>query len=898
MRILATTGGVILGGLFFGFARPGMTLIGLVIGGVIGHLWGGLAQLTGRVRVLESQLARSQSGARTASPEAETPAAAERPQPLAPEPKPPIAEPMRASATAVPPNPVDTAVVSEAHYSEVPPETLLFAKLKAFLTGGNTIVRVGVIVLFFGVAFLLKYSVEHATLPIEARLIGAALGAIVLLVLGWRLRHRRAAYAVALQGGAVGILYLTVFASLRLYALVAPGAALVALAAMAVFSAMLAVLQNARALAVLAAAGGFLAPVLASTGGGSHVMLFSYYALLNAAILGIAWFRAWRELNLLGFVFTFVIGALWGHRSYEPVLFASTEPFLILFFVFYVVIAVLFALRQPTRLKGYVDGTLVFGVPVVGFALQAVLMHPYEYGLAWSALALGAFYLVLATMLFKLHRAPLRTLTEAFLALGVVFTTLAIPLAFDGRWTAAAWAVEGAGIIWVSARQHHLLGRVFGALLILSAGAMFTRNGQGGLVAVLNGDYLGRALIAVAAFFGGWQFSRVRSDARGWERAIVWLLFCWGLVWWYGGGLLEIERYAPDHYNLSLVTAFVALSGLLAELVGARFEWPTLRFVAYSALPLGLVLALLSWMLKPHPFADGGYLGWSFLLAGHYAMLRRQDSVARKDVLQFLHGATLWLVALLGAQEWAYGVDVLIGDASAWKLVGWGMVPALLLFLVTGLADRNHWPWSRHREAYLAVGSAPLAVWAAAWSVYANLNSTGAAAPLPYVPFLNPLDVTQAAVLVAGTYWIQRMLQTQREPVAGEYRRTFAAAGAALVFLWLNGVLLRTIHHWAGVPFEWQAMLDSVIVQTALSIFWALLALALMFIATRRTARVPWLTGAILLAIVVVKLFAVDLSRTSAVPRIVSFIVVGILLLLIGYLAPVPPKQVREEVAP
>jgi len=54
-------------------------------------------------------------------------------------------------------------------------------------------------------------------------------------------------------------------------------------------------------------------------------MLFSYYALLNAGILLVSWFRAWRVLNLVGFGFTFVIGALWGYRFYQPEFFASTE---------------------------------------------------------------------------------------------------------------------------------------------------------------------------------------------------------------------------------------------------------------------------------------------------------------------------------------------------------------------------------------------------------------------------------------------------------------------------------------------------------------------------------------------------------------------------------------------
>ena len=313
-----------------------------------------------------------------------------------------------------------------------------------WLTGGNALVRVGVVVLFFGVAFLLKYAYEHTHVPIEVRLIGVALGAAVMLAIGWRLRNRKPVYALAMQGGGVGLLYLTVFGAFRLFNLIPGEAAFFVLAAIAVLSAALAVLQNALSLAVLGVSGGFLAPVLASTGGGSHVMLFSYYAVLNAGVLGIALYRAWRPLNVLGFVFTFGIGAMWGARFYRPELFGSTEPFLVLFFLEYVAIAVLFALRQAPQLRHYVDGTIVFGTPLVGFGLQSRLVHDIEYGAAWSAVAVSAIYLILASALYRRHAETLRMLVEAFLALGVIFATLAIPLAFDGRWTSAAWSLEGA----------------------------------------------------------------------------------------------------------------------------------------------------------------------------------------------------------------------------------------------------------------------------------------------------------------------------------------------------------------------------------------------------------------------------------------------------------------------
>src|SRR5262249_20599354 len=92
-----------------------------------------------------------------------------------------------------------------------------------FFFGGNSLVRFGVIVLFFGVAFLLKYASEHIEVPIEIRLIGVALGAIVLLAIGWRVRESRPGYGLIIQGGGVGLLYLTVFAAFRLYNLLPAG---------------------------------------------------------------------------------------------------------------------------------------------------------------------------------------------------------------------------------------------------------------------------------------------------------------------------------------------------------------------------------------------------------------------------------------------------------------------------------------------------------------------------------------------------------------------------------------------------------------------------------------------------------------------------------------------------
>jgi uncharacterized membrane protein len=149
-----------------------------------------------------------------------------------------------------------------------------------WLFGGNTVLRVGVVLLFFGLAFLLRYATEGMVVPIELRYAGVAAAALGLLALGWWLRRRNSNYALMLQGTGIAVLYLTVFAAMRLHPLLDPSAALGLLVAVTVLSAILAITQDALGLAAAAALGGFAAPILTSTGAGNHVALFSYFLAL------------------------------------------------------------------------------------------------------------------------------------------------------------------------------------------------------------------------------------------------------------------------------------------------------------------------------------------------------------------------------------------------------------------------------------------------------------------------------------------------------------------------------------------------------------------------------------------------------------------------------------------
>ena len=126
----------------------------------------------------------------------------------------------------------------------------------------------------------------------------------------------------------------------------------------------------------------------------------------------------------------------------------------------------------------------------------------------------------------------------------------------------------------------------------------------------------------------------------------------------------------------------------------------------------------------------------------------------------------------------------------------------------------------------------------------------------------------------------------RRALVAGDR----AACGAG--FVWLNAILVRSFHHYAGVPYHFDAWLDSLAVQTGITLLWTAIALVRCGSHRRGSAREPWIVGAALLAAVVLKLVLVDLS--GGLTRIVSFIGVGVLMLVIAYVAPLPAKEVRH----
>ncbi|MGO4551775.1 DUF2339 domain-containing protein [Lysobacter sp. 2RAF19] len=757
------------------------------------------------------------------------------------------------------------------------------ARVKRWFTEGNVPVKIGVLVLFAGVAALLKYATDQGWLdaPISLRLALVAGAAIAALVFAWRKRDANRVFALSLQGGAIGILMMVVFAAFKLYALV-PGNAAFALTIVLVFGAgVLAVLQDAKALAFFAVLAGFLSPLWLSTGSGNYVALFSYYAVLNTAIFAIAWWKSWRVLNLLGFVFTFGIGGAWGVLDYSPDKFGTTEPFLLVFFAFYLLIPLVHAMRQPIQRRDFVDGTLVFATPLVCFALQAGLLRGARMPLAFDALALAAIYAALSWFVFR--RGANRVLGDAYALLAVGFATLSVPLALSARATAGVFALEGAALAWLGVRQQRVIPQIAAFVLhLIAAGAcLYAFDADHGVVGpvIANGQFMGLLIVAVGALATSWVYRRAEKLPQ------FSLYYAWGLLWWIGAITREIIEFAPGNSEPDFLLAAYAATGWFAAEAHRRRPTTLLIATALLAIASAVPMAVLQTIAHEQPFAEYGALAWIA-----YAVFGiRSLQCLRTGEHRLASWAQLlwWLVWPFVASLTLYWVVDTLHLAQ-----GWGVAGLALPWLAMATVAQWRWPWLaaplRERFDNMATLLPGLVFLALAILWVCSLALPGGASPLPWLPVLNPMEVVQFASLALLWHWCAH----GTAPAWLARVRVLMTAFAG--FAWITSVVLHAVHHWGGVQWD-PSLLGTSLAQTSLTVAWSVLGVIAWVLGSRRGQRALWLAGALLMGVVLLKLVLIDRHNLGNALGIGSFIAFGLLCTVVGYFAPAPPRAQPSE---
>ena len=871
----------------------GVILIGSILGftssGRINKLEQQNKNLNARLKVLEVAQGEGQI------------AAPPKPNPIAVQPpaEQPVAEPVRPKAAPPPVKPVPQPVAAKAAapaqtFKPAPAAPPKPTRNYEELIGGQWSVWVGGLALLVGAVLLIRFSIEAGFFGPSARIgMAVALGAALLLAGEWLkraddkvLKGRLGEAAKALQGNAsvpgllsaVGIFTLlgASYAAHELYNLIP---ALGGFAALAIISlgAMALSLRQGSLLAAIGLLASFATPLLIQTDTPSLLMLVTYLVLIGGAALALSRRTAWGWLAT-GVVFGWLGWSLMSVEAANSGQLILWSAFLALGFVVTVWFAEADEVSKPE-------------------GLETLHLHPI-WALVWGA---GAAILIIMVGAQSVHYSTGPELPQFILGLASIAALIAASLVFQKQHahlvTSGLLAVAILLMVKTNFQQAILMASIFAVVLLAlyfayrrgEKGASNTESawsifaialglGSALMLAIINSSALvnnvpGIIALAYAALFAavGWWFQRSKMD---WTVTVIPVVGA-GLGW----ALAAVLMFEDLHLSL-----FLSLGAALAALVIWRVRIPGARLVLLGIAGLVFAHALFLQFHDPSALSARPIFNalWAYLalptaiLGGAAYVLHRRE--ADGAFPKFLNGvieaaalAGLALFAVFQIRHLSNGGVVYANSLGHAEL---GLQTSIgLCFTLAGLSKRF-------------AGNLVLSKIAEIIS-YITLAVFGLGSLVVFSPLLaRNEDVTGNLIfnslttgLLVPTILLGLCAALARGRRPEIYVNVLGGLALAGALSWVTA-MIRYLYNGADIH-VWSAGFGDMELWT-ISAVWLAFGITLLALGVWRRERALRIASGIVIILTVLKAFLIDMAGLEGVLRALSFVALGLILIVIG----------------
>lgn len=312
---------------------------------------------------------------------------------------------------------------------------------------------VGIVITVLAVGYFLKYSFDRNWIGPAGRVGLAYAAGFATWVTGELLRRRGfRVFGLYLIGGSIAVLYFAGYAAFQIYDLIGQPVAFGSMVVVTFFAGLMSVFYDTKWLAVLGIIGGFVTPVVLSTGVDNQVALMSYMLILNGGILAIAAFKQWQLLNYLGLSATWMLFTAWHFEHYADSKFWTTTIFLNAFFLTYALVpfAYYFLRSSPVRVVGFAI-TIPNAFIAFAYSYAMIERHFSTEAVAVATLSYAAVFFMMAAFL-RLKRRDSLDAFVLLLAMGLMFLFVTGPIYFSKHWVTVFWLVEGIVVLWAAIR--------------------------------------------------------------------------------------------------------------------------------------------------------------------------------------------------------------------------------------------------------------------------------------------------------------------------------------------------------------------------------------------------------------------------------------------------------------
>lgn len=318
--------------------------------------------------------------------------------------------------------------------------------------GENLINKIGIAILVLAIGFFVKYAIDQNWVGAIGRVaIGIICGGI-LIGIAHKLRNSYKSFSSVLAGGGLAVFYFTITLAYKQFGLFGQTTAFIIMLIITVFAVLLSILYDKQELAIIALVGGFIAPFLVSTGTGNYITLFVYLIVLNSGLLVIAYYKSWRLLNLLSFIFTIILFGSWLlFLPYDAskAKYANGFLFAVIFYLLYFAINIAYNVSEKKKFIASDFGILLANTALFfGAGIYCLSnMGAMEYKGLFSA-SMGVFNLAASYFLFRKQKMDINIL---YLVIGITLTFISItaPLQLHGNYITLFWASEAVLLYWL-----------------------------------------------------------------------------------------------------------------------------------------------------------------------------------------------------------------------------------------------------------------------------------------------------------------------------------------------------------------------------------------------------------------------------------------------------------------
>lgn len=736
-----------------------------------------------------------------------------------------------------------------------------------YFIGARLLSWIGGFVLFLGTGFFVKYSIDNELISPEWRVALTYLAAAVLLGAGLsRLKRRYPILAGTLTSTGILVLYLATCAGRMFYELpfFTPAIATSLLAATTAAAFILAVRLRFRVIVFLGIIGGFLTPVILSTGQDHTVSLFLYMTILNAGLLAVVAATRWTAAGGAGLAAYTILLMGWFDEYGGPSHIAAVAILSLCTLLLYGGYGLYAGTRQakPDRKGG------PFLLAFCAIAVTCLTAFRLESECSLRFLSTSSQTLLLLTgMLPMIALLPLARARSTYWG---YFLPMGMFTVFFFYQSSAEEASQSA--LWISSQLQGLfcLFMIPASYAVLSA-----RTPSGGAYLAELQPGVRISCLATAAL--AWLLVMHPLSPSPFYVFLTAATFC-GMAAWHRRGQplmaaaagYTIAASYQDIHPVSSTVIFLAIF-LLPLLLVRRFRSGLL---AWSSSALAFPLFYLSWWLfgtAHHPeavrFWDSAVAltcaAPPMLAALYLQRLPAETLLKRSATLSFYYGAGIGMVTLAIGLQWT-GAPLTV----AWSLEG------LALLLLCGKFPLPKLAWTGFfLLAFLFVRNGLS-------QAFVQLDPSG-------MPALRTMFATMVFCCMAGAWWVQRKvaprLPENHRPLLRIMVTILNVFGAILLFIWMN----TEISCGFSAPGDHPLMIQfgsSVAQDLTISIAWSLFALGL--IATGldiRSSRVR-MAGLALLGITLLKVVCYDISSLGQLYRVGALVGLAAIVLISSFL--------------